>query len=474
MVKNIISKHCRLFTALMTVVLTMTGMGATASAENKVEIADFNIRYGETKSVDVCLTNDDLMGGLQMDIHMPDELRCDPSELTRNDQRISRESHSIYMQEQNARDEQGRRVYKLLILPVPFETADFAGNSGALVSFPVTAVKEFSAPVEIEVTDIYGSSSHADPETGLSPRFDMQDYTCTVSPDAGRVFFETEKMAMKTDGSFRKVSVMLNNNITVRGMQAVITLPQGVTIETREGSDKPKFEYGERVPQNLSITSSYDEEGRLHIIMTGITTESIEGSNGMIFAFNVKADESLPLTSEITMSDIVLADKDGSSFHVDDDNVKVELTNSFMAHYTPAMETIGSLRTKLQETKDAIDEQCPDVKDSQAITDAENAVAQMIDDLQAAVENAYNDYTLADSYENLMATATDIEAAITKLLEDALKAQEDYTTGISSVTSDKEITGIYSITGEEVTTTVKGNAYIVKYSDGSVRKIFVK
>ena len=73
-----------------------------------------------------------------------------------------------------------------------------------------------------------------------------------------------------------------------------------------------------------------------------------------------------------------------------------------------------------------------------------------------------------------MATATDIEAAITKLLEDALKAQDDYTTGISSVTSDKEITGIYSITGEEVTTTVKGNAYIVKYSDGSVRKIFVK
>lgn len=194
----------------------------------------------------------------------------------------------------------------------------------------------------------------------------------------------------------------------------------------------------------------------------------------MIFAFNVKADESLPLTSEITMSDIVLADKDGSSFHVDDDNVKVELTNSFMAHYTPAMETIGSLRTKLQETKDTIAEQCPDVKDSQAITDAENAVAQMIDDLQAAVENAYNNYTLADSYESLMATATDIEAAITKLLEDALKAQEDYTTGISSVTSDKEVTGIYSITGEEVTTTVKGNAYIVKYSDGSVRKIFVK
>lgn len=163
MVKNIISKHCRLFRVLMTVVLTMTGMGATASAENKVEIACFNIRYGETKLIDVCLSNDDLIGALQMDIHMPDELRCNPSELTRNDQRISRESHSIYMQEQNARDEQGRRVYKLLILPVPFETADFAGNSGALVSFPVTAVKEFSAPVEIEVTNIVGSNSHADP-----------------------------------------------------------------------------------------------------------------------------------------------------------------------------------------------------------------------------------------------------------------------------------------------------------------------
>lgn len=475
MVKNITFKHGRLLSALMTVVLTMTGMGATASAENKVEIADFNIRYGETKSVDVCLTNDDLMGGLQMDIHMPDELRCDPSELTRNDQRISRESHSIYMQELSTRDEQGRRVYKLLILPVPFETADFAGNSGTLVSFPVTAVKEFSAPVEIEVTDIHGSSSHADPETGLSPRFDMQDYTCTVSPDAGKVFFETEEMAMRPDGSFRKVSVMLDNNITVRGMQAIITLPQGIAIETREGSDKPKFEYGERVPQNLSITSRYDEEGRLHVVMTGITTESIAGIDGMIFAFNVKADESLPLTSEITMTDIVLADKDGNSFGVDDDNVKVTLTNSFLAHYTPAMETVNSLRTKLQETKDAIDEQCPDVKDSQNIINAENAVAQMIDDLQTAVENTYNDYTLDYYYESLMATATNIEAAIAKLLEDALQAQEDYVpTGISSVTTDKEITAIYSITGEEVTTTVKGNAYIVKYSDGSARKIFVK
>ena len=74
-----------------------------------------------------------------------------------------------------------------------------------------------------------------------------------------------------------------------------------------------------------------------------------------------------------------------------------------------------------------------------------------------------------------MAKATDIETAIAKLLEDALQAQDDYVpTGISSVTTDKVITAIYSITGEEVTTTVKGNAYIVKYSDGSARKIFVK
>ena len=195
----------------------------------------------------------------------------------------------------------------------------------------------------------------------------------------------------------------------------------------------------------------------------------------MIFAFNVKADESLPLTSGITMTDIVLADKDGNSFSVDDDNVKVTLTNSFLAHYTPAMETVSSLRTKLQETKDAIDEQCPDVKDSLNIINAENAVAQMIDDLQTAVENAYNDYTLDYYYESFMAKATDIETAIAKLLEDALQAQDDYVpTGISSVTTDKVITAIYSITGEEVTTTVKGNAYIVKYSDGSARKIFVK
>lgn len=73
---------------------------------------------------------------------------------------------------------------------------------------------------------------------------------------------------MKNDGSVKKVSLGLRNYTSVRGMEAVLSLPEGLSLDT-EANGAPKFEYGERLPQNLSISSSILEDGRTKLVLSG-------------------------------------------------------------------------------------------------------------------------------------------------------------------------------------------------------------
>ena len=94
--------------------------------------------------------------------------------------------------------------------------------------------------------------------------------------------------------------------------------------------------------------------------------------------------------------------------------------------------------------------------------------------MKSAVESAYADGTLVSEKETILSVVPEIESGIAKLVDDAIAAQKDFL-GVGSITAeDKAVEGIYTISGKKVDSVVKGVVNIIKYTDGSVKKVFVK
>lgn len=550
---------------LSVVAVVIMAFCTNAYADNKVSVESLSIKPGETKTVAVNLDNSDNISALQMDITLPYGLVYEESSLSRNDARLDRETHAVYMQALAG----GANKYRLLI--VPSGRDNIMGNSGAVVYFNVSATEGFTQPETIAITNILGSNTEKDEETGLAKKFVMDDCSVSVNPYVGRLYFSADTVAIKTDGTEKKLSVALDNYVEVRGMQADITLPAGLEIVNKENG-KPKFDYGERLPQNAMISSNVMSDGRLRVIISGVTDDIFGGETGEVFSFYVKATDGLQLKSEVAVSGVTVSDNSAVSHSfVVDDVRNIEVTNSFLAHYTPANDSVKALREMYDKALKTIEQEYADVKDNEEIVNAQTALAAMLDELQKAVDEAYANETLAPEYDKVMSPAaeiiagieklladakaahdakaaneeaynrltaeiaalqatfdeakdkvaadckdvadqfadeeaeiqemidnltktvneqyeatelteestvdtSDIEAAIEKLVADAIEAQEKFTSGISSVTDNgsAEAESICTASGNRVQTLVRGQINIVKYSDGTVKKYYVK
>lgn len=408
--------HHRLVSKLLLAGFTFMCLLTDVQAENKVTIDNFNIKPGEEKTVAVYLENDDAMSALQMDITLPQGLQYVANSLTRNEARLDRDTHSLYMSAQTNGN--------LRLLIVPSDETPIAGNSGAIAYFTVEASSNFVKEGNIELTQIVGSSSEKDEETGFTKKFEMSNYVVDVAPYVGKIYTytATDTIAIKTDSTAKRISVVLDNFVDIRSMQASITLPKGLTFVTKENSEKPKFDYGTRLPQNVTISSNYTADGRLKLAVSGMTTECFADTTGEVFAFYVKADTTLALRSEILINDVIVADKAGNSFGLYDE-VKLGVTNAYIAHLTPALEMVDSLRNLYGAAIDSIAANAADVKDHEDILAAQADIAAQIDKLQQTVEEAYDNETLAESLNNIEATAKEIETAIAAWVEKALTEQ---------------------------------------------------
>lgn len=410
--------HHRLVSKLLLAGFTFMCLLTDVQAENKVTIDNFNIKPGEEKTVAVYLENDDAMSALQMDITLPQGLQYVANSLTRNEARLDRDTHSLYMSAQTNGN--------LRLLIVPSDETPIAGNSGAIAYFTVEASSNFVKEGNIELTQIVGSSSEKDEETGFTKKFEMSNYVVDVAPYVGKIYTATDTIAIKTDSTAKRISVVLDNFVDIRSMQASITLPKGLTFVTKENSEKPKFDYGTRLPQNVTISSNYTADGRLKLAVSGMTTECFADTTGEVFAFYVKADTTLALRSDILINDVIVADKAGNSFGLYDE-VKLGVTNAYIAHLTPALEMVDSLRNLYGAAIDSIAANAADVKDHEDILATQADLTARIDQLQQFVKEAYDNETLAESLNNIEATAKEIETAIAAWVEKALTDQANLT-----------------------------------------------
>ena len=411
MIKTNILK-CHFASRLIMACLMAVGSFACALADNKVTIESFNIKPGEEKTVAVCLDNSDRITALQMDIALPDGIVYVANSLTRDEVRLDRDYHSLFMSTLSDGN--------LRLLIVPSDTVSIFGDSGAVAYFKVKAENSFVKAGEIDFTNILGSS-HEKGEDGYTKSFPMADFSADVAPYVGKLYTAADTLAIKTDGTSKKVSLVLDNFINVRGMQALITLPQGLSFEVKDNG-KPKFEYGSRLPQNATISSNMTSDGKLKIAVAGMTTENFAGTTGEVLAFYVKADETLALKSDLVINDVIVSNENGNAFGLYDE-VKLSVINSYLAHYTPAKALVDSLRNLYNEAVDSIAANAANVKDNEDILAAEAAIVAKIDSLQKVVDDSYANETLVEGLADVQAGADDIATSIKALVENALAAQ---------------------------------------------------
>lgn len=398
---------------------------ASAEAENKVTIDNFNIKVDEEKTISVYLENSDPMVGLQMDFKLPKGLDFVPNSVQRDEVRLSRSSHSIYMNEvQSSADELAEGIKTVRLLIQPNGVYNIAGDRGAVAYFKVRANENMVETSEIVLDNIVGSSSEFE-ESGNIKGYHLDSYTAHVSPNVGFFYLTEDSICVKNDGSVKKVSLGLRNYTSVRGMEAVLSLPEGLSLDT-EANGVPKFEYGERLPQNLSISSSILEDGRTKLVLSGLTSETLKGDTGVVFSFFVKASETFQEVAELSLDEIILSDNAGHGINMEGKLV-MKVINSFIAYYTPANDSIQGLRTRYEAAVEKINTEAANVKDSAIVVNAVQEVATRIEDLQKSVNEAYANETLATIYDEVLAPVVEIDTAIVDMVEMVLDYQQKVT-----------------------------------------------
>lgn len=139
--------------------------------------------------------------------------------------------------------------------------------------------------------------------------------------------------------------------------------------------------------------------------------------------------------------------------------------------YGVASKRIDRMYTKLEDTREKIATECPDVA-AGFEDDLEEAKAD-IDSIKAEVDSLYEACLLTESYE--VEGYGDVIRLLSQILEDAEAAQAAYeeSVPVGTVRADgeKEVSRIYSVTGEQLDAPRRGAVNIVKYTDGTVRKV---
>ena len=298
---NILKGMASRFSA--TVMLLAMGCIAAFAQGNKLYIEDFDIAPGETKTLDIILENEDPVSSLQFDITFPTGLSYVENTLERVTSRITRTSHSIVAAKQ------GENVYRMGILSTSSEMANSAVklNEGALLRIKVKADIDYKGS-SIKITDIIGSNGTVSP----SVRLNMDACKVNAGVRVGDLKNEQTDVVVRPL-EFATVDFALDNIIDIVGLQAVVTLPEGINLaEDKYGE---YITYSNRLSGNVvaSISLLPGETNKYQLLISSLTSDKFEGSKGTLFGLNIMANTSFK-SGDIKVSDIKVSSVYGVSY----------------------------------------------------------------------------------------------------------------------------------------------------------------
>lgn len=299
---NILKGMASRFSATV-MLLAMGCIAAFAQGNNKLYIKDFDIAPGQTKTLDIILENEDPVSSLQFDITFPTGLSYVKNTLERVTSRITRTSHSIVAAKQ------GENVYRMGILSTSSEMANSAVKlkEGALLRINVKADIDYKGS-SIKITDIIGSNGTVSP----SVRLNMDACKVNAGVRVGDLKNEQTDVVVRPL-EFATVDFALDNIIDIVGLQAVVTLPEGINLAKDKHGEY--ITYSNRLSGNVVAYISLlpGETNKYQLLISSLTSDKFEGSEGTLFGLNIMANNSFK-SGDIKVSDIKVSSVYGVSY----------------------------------------------------------------------------------------------------------------------------------------------------------------
>ena len=303
---NILKGMASRFSATV-MLLAMGCIAAFAQGNNKLYIEDFDLAPGETKTLDIILENEDPVSSLQFDIYFPDGLTYVEGSLERNTSRLTRSSHSIVAAKQG----DGKGYYRMGILSTSSEMANSSvkGKNGTLLRIKVTADNDYKGSF-IYMHGIIGSNG-----TVPTPvRLDMPSLKVKANVHVGDLSNNLSKVQIRPL-TLETIDFSLDNIIDIVGLQAVVTLPEGINLA--EDADSEYITYSDRLSGNVvaSINLIPGETNKYQLIISSLTSDKFIGSEGTLFGLNIMANKSFK-SGDIVVSDVIVSSAPGVAYEL--------------------------------------------------------------------------------------------------------------------------------------------------------------
>ena len=350
-----------------------------------------------------------------MDFTSP-QVEIVPGSFKINEERIDRECFIATMiQQPDAK-------WRIALLTKDF--TPIAGTEGALGTFQIRAKSTFSAADDAQIGFSTCSGGN---RQGKKVLIDCPTYQA-ITPMVGSLCTGEQAFSIKPGGT-HKVDVVLKNDIYFCGLQADITLPEGLHVE-KKSNGKMNFQYSERLSSNFAI-SSIEKNGIVRVVLSSLPIDKIQpykDGDGVIFSFNVVADPDFVTdeNSAIVFSN-VLAANETTEYSLDITDAHVSVTSLKPindAAYARLAEEVAALQKALDDAKAKVAEECPDVAENYAET--VETIQSLINAIQSDLDAKNADCALTETSTLDAEAVKGVNEAIAKYLEEAAAAQAEH------------------------------------------------
>lgn len=375
------------------------------------------IKPGETKEITVNLVNDEVIYAMQFDMDFTSpQVEIVPGSFKINEERIDRECFIATMiQQPDAK-------WRIALLTKDFTPIE--GSEGALGTFQIRAKSTFSAA---DNAQIWFSTCSGGDRQGKKVLIDCPTYQA-ITPMAGSLSTGEQAFSIKPGGT-HKVDVVLKNDIYFCGLQADITLPEGLHVE-KKSNGKMIFQYSERLSSNFAI-SSKEKNGIVRVVLSSLPIDKIQpykDGDGVLFSFNVVADPDFATdeNSAIVFSN-VLAANETTEYSLDITDAHVSVTSLKPindAAYARLAEEVAALQKALDDAKAKVAEECPDVAENYAET--VETIQSLINAIQSDLDAKNADCALTETSTLDAEAVKGVNDAIAKYINEAAAAQAEH------------------------------------------------
>lgn len=379
---------------LTLLVMLVTGLTVSAQ-ENTLSIQPVSFNDHEVHKLQIDFTKVNDVVGMQFDVVLPDFLEF-AGNIEKNDTRFN--------SNQTISFKNGR------VLVAAFTAEGIQGEFGPLFYIPV---KVKDTVTETETGEIKLSHCLFSGYRGVNMG-GVENVSLSTSFSPYNVVFSplNENMVINS-GSSNTIGVSIDNDCPILSFQAYVTVPDGFTLASTA-------ELSNRCPSDASLIVTHNGGNEYTLVYFCISNTALTGNSGEVFNIKVNAPEEYAAESaQILFSQVEASYAPGK--YIVCNNFSFNVTNQAPL-YTSLNEEIAGLRDALLAARNAINENCPDVKDNFTGDDIESA----INALEEEINGMYSNGTLAEHKQTVETKISSISEQIAALEAAALEAEAQF------------------------------------------------